>query len=187
MSETDFDLRVERVRKAAEVIGSLPSKALQADAFRYLLGEAPAAQVAQKTSATPALEATKTEVPSGEKKARRSSATKTPITQDRDINLFPEGKTSFKDFAALKGPTNNDERYAVAVYWLREVAQLGGATVAQVVSCYRAAGWTLPTNVANAASQAVKASYLSSGKADDLQLSSVGINLVDTTLPRPKS
>ena len=186
MSETDFDVRVERVRKAAEVIGTLPSRALQAEAFKYLLGDAPTVPVAAEAPAVGVRDATSSGS-TGDRKARRSSATKTPITQDRDINLFPDGKTSFKDFAAAKSPTNNDERYAVAVYWLREVAQVGGATVAQVVSCYRAAGWTLPTNVANAASQAVKASYLSSGKADELQLSSIGINLVDTALPRPKS
>ncbi|TXK18449.1 hypothetical protein [Homoserinibacter sp. GY 40078] len=183
MSESDFDLRVERVRKAAEVIGGLPSKALQAEAFRYLLGDVPATSPAPEVRVpSEGGEAP----PASQKRARSSSATKTAITQDRDLNLFPEGKTSFKDFAATKSPSNNNERYAVAVYWLREVAQVGEATVAQVVSCYRNVGWALPTDVANAASQAVKATYLSSGKADDLKLSSTGINLVDTTLPRAK-
>jgi hypothetical protein len=186
MSDTEFDLRVERVKKAADVIGSLPTKGLQAEAFRYLLGEFAALPPKTKVPVAP--------TPVDEKaalvkdgKTRRASGTKTTITQDRDLDLFPKDKTSFKDFATAKSPKINDERYPVAVYWLREVAGHEKATVAQVVTCYRAAGWSLPSNVNNAASKAVNAGYLSSGKAEDLQLSSLGINLVDNDLPRAKA
>lgn len=58
-----------------------------------------------------------------------------------------------------------DEKYAVAVYWILRVAELPTATVAQVVSCFIAADWSLPSQVANAASQSRKAGYLSSAKA----------------------
>ena len=40
------------------------------------------------------------------------------------------------------------------------------------------------SQVANAASQARKAGFLSSAKAEDLQLTSIGINLVNKILPR---
>lgn len=39
VSDAEFDQRLERVRKAADVIGSLPTKTLQADAFHYLIGQ----------------------------------------------------------------------------------------------------------------------------------------------------
>ncbi|WAB82920.1 hypothetical protein OVN20_07300 [Microcella daejeonensis] len=186
MNENDFDLRVERVRKAAEVISALPSKALQAEAFRYLLEEKASSSTAPKPSMPTPAAPKESQREAGDKKLKRST-NKAAISWDRNLELFPGGKTSFKDFAAEKAPTNNEERYAVAAYWLREVAQVGGATVPQVVACYRVAEWSLPSNVANAASQAVKKGYLSSGKADDLQLSSIGINLVEKTLPRAKS
>lgn len=186
MSDTNFDLRVERVKKAAEVIGSLPSKALQADAFRYLLGEAAPNPLPPKPSVSASTSTGEINHSTADKKTRRSSGTKAPITQDRDLDLFPKGKTPFKEFASAKNPKNNDERYPVAVYWLREVAGHDKATVPQVVTCYRTAGWALPSDVSNAASKAVNAGYLSSGKADDLQLSSLGINLVDNELPHTK-
>jgi len=185
MSDIDFDLRVERVKKAADVIGVLPTEALQSEAFRYLLGEVALAAPLPDVAAP--IDAGALPYPAKGKKIRRTSATKTAITQDRLIDLFPKGKVSFKDFATSKNPTNDRERYAVAVYWLREIAELGTATVAQVVSCYRVAEWSLPTNVTNSASQAAKAGYLSSGASEDLKLSSIGINLVDNTLPRAKA
>jgi hypothetical protein len=185
MSDIEFDLRVERVKKAADVIGSLPTKSLQLDAFRYLLGQAVVTTQPPSVPASTAVDEAPDPIVK-DKKPRRTSAAKSPISQDRDVVLFPKDKKSFKDFAAEKAPASHTEKYAVAVYWLREVAGYGEATVAQVVSAYRAAGWPLPAQVANAASQAVKVGFLSSGKADDLQLSSGGINLVDSELPRAK-
>ncbi len=189
MSDTEFDLKVERVKKAAEVIATLPSKALQADAFRYLLGEVPMAAPKVKVVANDVATSTDELAPaSKEKRTRRaSSGTKTTVTQDRDLDLFPKDKTPFKEFAATKNPKINDERYPVVVYWLKEIAGHDKATIPQVVTCYRAAGWPLPSDVSNAASKAVNAGYLSSGKTEDLKLSSLGINLVDNDLPRTKA
>ncbi|MDF1480437.1 hypothetical protein PYV02_15255, partial [Leifsonia sp. H3M29-4] len=129
MSDTEFDLKVERVKKSAEVIATLPSKALQADAFRYLLGEVPVTEpkvkAAGNAAAVPEEEHT---TPSKEKRSRRASGTKSTITQDRDLDLFPKGKTPFKEFAATKNPRNNDERYPVVVYWLRGDVPLSGCS-----------------------------------------------------------
>ncbi len=202
MDDTEFDTRLDRVKRASDVVNALP-KQLQASAFQYLIGA-----VGVTTAAAPLKSAPPAEEPStagapedvtavtngngngngnGTPRKSRRGAPKSnkAAPQDRDINLFPDGKTSFADFAVEKSPRTMDEKYAVAVYWILRVAELPIATVAQVVSCFIAADWSLPSQVANAASQSRKAGYLSSAKAEDLQLTSIGINLVNKQLPRP--
>lgn len=200
MDDNEFDSRLDRVRRAAEVIDALP-KRLQDQAFQYLVGTSltVAAPATAAVAATPeaegpapnaaiAEESPTTNGSGTTRKTRRGTAkTNKSAPQDRDIDLFPAGKTSFEDFAAEKDPKTNDEKYAVAVYWLLRVAELPAATVPQVVSCYLAANWSLPSQVGNAASRSRQAGFLSSAKAEDLQLTSIGINLVNKVLPRPKS
>lgn len=192
MDKSEFDMRLDRVTRATEVVSALP-KHLQADAFSYLLGlvaadlkpavstglEAPTAEIQQSPdvdSATP-------------RKSRRRNGAKAPksVSHDTSIELFPEGKQSFKDFAREKSPSSMNERYAVAVYWILRVAELPTATVAEVMSCFMAADWRLPSDPLNAGSQSRKAGYLSSAKSEDLQLSSIGVNLVKSDLPRSKT
>jgi hypothetical protein len=198
MNDDEFETQLDRVRRAAEVVNALPKK-LQATAFQILFSDVSvdSAEAASSTATpletqAPAEQDTtnddaKTNGASATRKARRSGS-KSPkaAPQDRDLELFPEGKTSFTAFAAEKAPKNHDEKYTVAVWWLLRALEVPAATVPQVVSCYMAAGWALPSDVANAASQARKAGYLSNAKNDDLKLGSLGINLVNNQLPRAK-
>ncbi|WP_417556457.1 hypothetical protein [Microbacterium sp.] len=198
MNDNEFETQLDRVRRAAEVVNTLPKK-LQATAFQILFSdvsvdrvEAASSTATPQETQAPAERATtnddaKTNGAGATRKARRNGS-KNPkaAPQDRELELFPEGKTSFTAFATEKAAKNHDEKYTVAVWWLLRVLEAPAATVPQVVSCYMAAGWALPSDVANAASQARKAGYLSSAKADDLKLGSLGINLVNNQLPRTK-
>ncbi|MEV8172424.1 hypothetical protein [Microbacterium sp. NPDC077486] len=196
MDDTEFDTRLDRLTRAADVVNALP-KQLQASAFQYLIGGVEVATAAAPFKSAPPAEQASTDSPAEDvtadsngngaaRKSRRGAPKSNKAApQDRDINLFPDDKTSFTDFAVEKSPRTMDEKYAVAVYWILRVAELPTATVAQVVSCFIAADWSLPSQVANAASQSRKAGYLSSAKAEDLQLTSIGINLVNKQLPRP--
>jgi len=198
MNDNEFETQLDRVRRAAEVVNTLPKK-LQATAFQILFSdvsvdsvEAASSTATPQETQAPAEQATtnddaKTNGAGATRKARRNGS-KNPkaAPQDRELELFPEGKTSFTAFATEKAPKNHDEKYTVAVWWLLRVLEAPAATVPQVVSCYMAAGWALPSDVANAASQARKAGYLSNAKADDLKLGSLGTNLVNNQLPRTK-
>jgi hypothetical protein len=194
MDDTEFDTRLDRVTRAADVVNALP-KQLQASAFQYLIGGAslaPAGPVAPQhqspgngSSSTAPAPAPPEEGSTPARRARKNgSKSGKSASNDLEIDLFPEGKTSFKEFAAEKAPASNDERYAVAVYWILRVAELETATVAQVMSCFMVANWRLPTDAANGASKSRVAGYLSSGSSEDLKLSSIGINLVKSDLPR---
>lgn len=193
MDGTEFDTRLDRVKRASDVVNALP-KRLQADAFAYLLGNMTAAEPVSTTPVKPAVvvaapsdttESADTD-PAPARKTRRRNGSKSPksVSHDTQIELFPEGKQSFKDFATEKAPSSMNERYAVAVYWILRVAQLPTASVSQVMSCFMAADWRLPSDPVNAGSQSRKAGYLSSAKSEDLQVSSIGTNLVKSDLPR---
>lgn len=197
MDNTEFETRLDRVTRAADVVNSLPKK-LQAGAFQYLIGGAsliaensPTRQQEEgnSSSSAPAPAPASTDVGSKPSPRARKNGSKSgkSVSNDPDIELFPEGKTSFKDFAAEKVPVGHDERYAVAVYWILRIAELEVATVAQVMSCFMVADWRLPSDASNAASQSRRAGFLSSAKSDDLKLSSIGVNLVKSDLPRGKA
>lgn len=196
MDNTEFDTRLDRVRRTADVVSSLP-KQLQAGAFAYLLGNIVVAEsVPAQQAAAPVVDETPPDStlsndadPTVVRKTRRRNGSRSPkgVAHDTQIDLFPEGKQSFKDFATEKAPSSNDERYAVAVYWILRVAGLPTATVAQVMSCFMAVDWRLPSDPVNAGSQSRKAGFLSSAKSEDLQVSSIGMNLVKSDLPRTKT
>lgn len=194
MDDTEFDARLDRVKRASDVVSALP-KQLQTSAFHYLIDGAPLAPAGPHaphppsggdgSSSTPVAQKETEAGRTSSRRARKNgSKSGKSASNDLEIDLFPEGKASFKDFAAEKSPATNDERYAVAVYWILRVAELETATVAQVMSCFMVADWRLPTDAANGASKSRVAGFLSSGRSEDLKLSSIGINLVKSDLPR---
>ncbi|WP_311243924.1 hypothetical protein [Microbacterium sp. WCS2018Hpa-23] len=197
MDNAEFETRLDRVSRAADVVNSLPKK-LQAGAFQYLIGGdvpivevPPARHQAEGNSSSSTLTPAPASTDAGSKptpRARKNgSKPGKSASNDLSIDLFPEGKTSFKDFAAEKAPSTNNERYAVAVYWILRVAELEAATVAQVMSCFMVADWRLPNDSGNGASKSRVAGYLSSGSSEDLKLSSIGLNLVKSDLPHAKT
>lgn len=195
MDNDEFDMRLDRVSRATEVVSALP-KHLQADAFSYLFGDVASDPKHGKPAVSPGLEAPSVDTQqspahdsAAPRKSRRRNGSKAPksVSHDTSIELFPEGKQSFKDFAREKSPSSMNERYAVAVFWILRVAELPTASVAEVMACFMAADWRLPSDPLNAGSQSRKAGYLSSAKSEDLQLSSIGVNLVKSDLPRSKA
>ncbi|MCY1717973.1 hypothetical protein OVA26_13600 [Microbacterium sp. SL62] len=189
MSDAEFDQRLERVRKAADVIGSLPTKTLQADAFHYLIGQ----PVSHRTRVEPEPRAQSQSAPSDDAAAQTADPPAAPangkkstprkpkapgVNPDKALELSPQGKQSFADFVAEKKPSTHIEKYTVCVYWMLVIAENTKATIAQIVTCYHAEKWTLPTDVKNTASQAGKKELDNSGGLEDIKLSNLGRNLV---------
>lgn len=193
MQDSEFDSRLERVRKAAEVIGDLPTEALQADAFHYLLGSTSgplveevegvgnADQAAGPEFATAGeADANTTEKP-GNTSAKKPGVRKgkpANVNPDKTLDLTPAGKQSFAEFVAEKKPVSHIEKYTASVYWMLEVAEYDKATIAQIVTCYHAAKWVLSANIRNTAAQAGRKHLDNSSGLDDIKLSSLGRNLV---------
>ncbi|MBF4512287.1 hypothetical protein ITJ66_07265 [Plantibacter sp. VKM Ac-2885] len=195
LTDSDFNERIERVRKAAEVIGSLPTKALQTEAFHFLIGT----RSGQPTSPGlhfephkvnldgPAAGATTEQNPDTAKPEQKKSTPKkskpASVNPDKQLELSPHGKQSFADFVAEKKPQTHMEKYTAAVFWILEIAEQPKATIAQIVTCYHSQKWNLPTDVRNTASQAGKKELDNSEGLDDIRLSNLGRNLI-TGLPQ---
>ncbi|HZJ40093.1 MAG TPA: hypothetical protein VFD20_03990, partial [Demequina sp.] len=123
MKDAEFDLRLDRVQRAAAVITKLPSETLQTEAFRYLLGESVAApadpvDVEKLEGTTPAAQgAPESDNGNGGKKSSTRRAKPANVAPDKNLVLAPAGKQSWSAFAAEKKPATHMERYTVAVYW----------------------------------------------------------------------
>lgn len=196
MVDPEFDERLERVRKAAEVISGLPTKTLQAEAFHYLLGQplpkrtkTPSPEPVAKGEGKPEPSAhaitdvdagspEKSGSPANGKKSGTKRARPSSVSPDKALELAPSGKQSFAEFVAEKKPTTHIEKYTVCVYWMLEVAEYPKATISQIVTCYHAMNWTLPTDIRNTASQAGKKQFDNTGGLDDIKLSTLGRNLI---------
>jgi hypothetical protein len=106
---------------------------------------------------------------------------------DKDLNLHPAGKTSFRDFVAEKQPGNNThEHNVVALYWLTQLAEVETATADQVFTCYRNLKWKLPADLRNSlqSTSSVKG-WMHTKDTDDLKITAQGINFVERELPPP--
>lgn len=182
MAIEDFNDRLDQVERAINVINTIEGNPdLQAAVFSHLFGTAPLLRggvVEESQDATDESDAT---VPgeadgvdkkgTGAKKSRKPPA---PVAQDKSLQIAPPGKTSWADFVAEKNPSSMNDKYAVCVYWLLDIAELPNATVNQIVSLFIAAKWTLPKDPRNATSQAGRAGYLDSKSQQDIKMTSLG-------------
>jgi hypothetical protein len=114
----------------------------------------------------------------------RSSKSKS-VGIDKNLSLRPKGKTSFKDFATEKAPSDHYEKTAVAVYWL--VTEAGVAATAEAVNtCYQHVEWKRPADLRNALAQtASKKGWLDTSDKDEVKLTVPGEDYVKHDLPKP--
>jgi hypothetical protein len=63
-----------------------------------------------------------------------------PPKFDTELNLKGDG-TAWKDYAAQKGPTTQDEKYLVAASWLTKHGGHPTFKLPQIFSCFRTIGW----------------------------------------------
>ncbi|KXC05170.1 hypothetical protein [Microbacterium hominis] len=100
------------------------------------------------------------------------------MNPDKNLELSPTGKQSLADFVAEKKPSTQIEKYTVCIFWMLNIAEYPKAGISQIVTCYHAMNWALPTNIRNTASQAGKKEFDNTAGLDDIKLSSLGRNLV---------
>jgi hypothetical protein len=186
-----FDDLLDQMPRIAEAVSKFP-ESVQPQAFEALMiaarGEAVASRTSEKTTADTSkrTRARKPRAADGEQAGesrtrRRRNATP---SVDRNLELAPKGKKSFRDFIDEKKPKSNYDRIAASVYYLVEVAKSEPVTVDHVYTCYRIAGWTIPSDLANSIQQtASKKVYVDSSDSDDIKLLTYGINRVERELP----
>ncbi|RWA71907.1 hypothetical protein [Mesorhizobium sp.] len=203
MGEAELDSLLARMPKIAAAVNEFKSEAIQQSVFNALLA-AYGFKVAQATLASAAQEpdplqgreaepATKVadegakQKVSAPAKQKRSNGggTTTGFKFDRDLNLRPEGKQSFAEFAAQKSPASNEDKVAVAVYYLEHVLEVPTVTSDLVATVFRIAeGWRESKNIRSLLrNTSGRKGTITTTDLDDIHTTAHGRNFVEHDLP----
>jgi hypothetical protein len=186
-----FDERLDQLQRALKVIGPVTDNPeLQSSAFAWLVGDGKSSlPVPAKSNANEKTDQSGAKygagAGSGFGKAKRSSRPAN-VTPDKSVNLTPTSATEWTDYVAQKSPTNLNDKYAVAVYWLQEMANETPVTIAKIVYLFIAANWNIPASAKNKASAAGAAGFIESGDLQNLSITGLGTARVVNQLPPKK-
>jgi hypothetical protein len=118
-------------------------------------------------------------------KPQRKKATKTKPTLLGNLNLTPEGKKAFKDFASNKNPTNLREKCLLAVYYLKNEIGLQQVSVDHIYTCFKDVKWKLPADLHNTLSEtSSRHAWLDTSDYSGIKLTLRGENYVEHELPK---
>lgn len=199
MSEQNLDALLGRMCAIAEAVNAFKSETVQQAAFDALVeafhgkrAMAPVPQVEPAEEEVGEAEADSTPTDQGKsavkKPARRKSSGSSArgFQMVKELDLRPAGKVSFADFIAEKQPGSNEDKYAVAVYYLQHVLELPTVTTNHVATVFRLeSSWREPQD-------ALKGLRVTSSRkgtvdvaaADNLKMTPQGRNFVEHDLPR---
>lgn len=200
MPEADFDADIAKMEKIAAVVAKFDNPDVQALAYATLAAQAfgtplpsrePAVQGTDPAALADVVDLDAETDEDGDsppakkavKKAVKKAGKKLVYSATKNINFAPSGKTSWKDFAAEKNPTNNFEKALVAVHYMREIL---GRTVAtgDVIAAFDLVKWKNPTDPANNLQQAGSKGWLDTSNMNDVKTVWAGENYLKHDLPK---
>lgn len=76
---------------------------------------------------------------------KKVAASKETYQMNKDLDLLPKDKQSFKSFYEEKNPTTNIEFNAVAVYYLEKILEKTDIALGDVYTCYKHVGRKVPS------------------------------------------
>lgn len=206
-----FDRLLDAMPRVAEAVNAFSSEEVQRTAFDALMGalglpldvtptpafavEAPPSPVLSDKADEEIEEARSVEpdvapvvaakVAKAGPRRKRTAKKWEPI---RDIDFRPEGKQALRDLVSEKEPNTIDQKNALAVYWLAEVAGIEEVGVGHVVAAYRECAWREPSNPSNALQVTASAKHwLDTKNMSAIVLTPSGRNLVLHDLPKKKA
>jgi hypothetical protein len=202
MSSKELDDLLDRMPQIAEAVGRFTSESIQSEVFRALIrafgvagdtAEDGAPSGTQESTTQGTNNGSGTTLPAPAKKAAPKTAPGAKVKQsfsiDKTLDLVKGGSPSFKEFWESKRPTSVLEKCLVSVYWLtRQTSRPLPATVEQVYTCFKAAGWTVPNDLVNTLQQTGTKGWLDTKKRDDLKVVVQGENHIEHEMPaKPKA
>lgn len=102
-----------------------------------------------------------------------------------DLNLRPQGKKSLKDFVADKQPKDNQERFAVIVYYLQKQLGVKGVGANHIYTAFKELNVKVPLDIEGALPMTTKRKgWLRTSDLSDVTLTVSGENFVEHDLPR---
>lgn len=131
------DAKIPVPRNTSDIVGKLVSKSYimgSDDKGRYKLTRTGTSYVSDYTKNNNSRKA--------KKKASIGTTKKTVLTKEsyqmnKDLDLCPKGKKSFRNFYEEKQPTTNIEFNVVAVYYMEKILSKEEITIGDVYTCYK--------------------------------------------------
>lgn len=207
MSATDLDALLKRMPEMANAVNAFSSERIQQEAFAALIdaygGMSPRFEK-QKMPDDPITDATvypdtapimnepkdgvaaKPSVGKVKQPRKSNGASGSSFRLVKDLDLRPSGKASFEQFIADKSPSSNQDKYAVAVYWLQHIAEVPAVSWHHVATVYRLGPWREPDDVkAGLRVTASRKATIDTSNMDDIKTTPQGRNFVEHDLPAP--
>lgn len=116
---------------------------------------------------------------------KKSVASKEVYQMNKDLDLLPNGKESFKSFYEMKKPTTNIEFNAVAVYYMEKILGKAEITISDVYTCYKNVGRKVPNALKQSLTDTSSSRYGYIATANNcFTIPVVGENFVEYDLPK---
>ena len=197
MSATELDELLDRMPQIAAAVEKFTSESIQSEVFPALMrafgitgetsGDAHGSGTDERVTArAKGGSETVHSAPAKNVPAKKASGAKVKqsFSQDKTLDLVNGGSPSFKEFWESKKPKSAIEKCLVSVYWLtRQTHNTVPATIEQVYTCFKAANWAVPSDLANTLAQAGTKGWLDTKKRDDLKVVVQGENHVEHEMP----
>jgi hypothetical protein len=120
--------------------------------------------------------------------SKTKNKVKMPLSMARDLNLKPKGKKSFDDFVDEKKPNSIYEKSTVAAYYLKHELGLPAISASHIFTCFKHMKWRVPADLLNSlAYTASQYGWLDTGDRENINVSTMGENLIEHDLPRTKT
>ena len=127
------------------------------------------------------------EAPLEERTQKKPSGKRKPPTYTivKDLNLQPEGKSSLREFFAEKRPGDQQEQFAVILYYLCNVIEVSNIGANHIFTGFKDVGVRSPLDILSLARKvAHRKGWVDSSDSDNLQMPVRGQNFVEQDLPR---
>lgn len=209
MGKAELDILLSRMPEIADAVNAFTSEAIQREVFTALIaaysGTSPSPASSSsaseseptKSKATPEASVTsESQSDSGASQTAKQTKQRKPSNGgnsigfrfNRDLDLRPEGKQSMADFVAEKAPSSNEDKYALAVYYLEHILEVSAVTPDLVGSVFRLVqGWREPTDVkAGLRVTSNRKGTIVTADMDNIRTTAQGRNFVEHDLPRPE-
>lgn len=119
-------------------------------------------------------------------KSKGSGKRRESYTFVKDLDLSNrDGKKSLKDFIAEKTPSKAKQHNAVFVYYLQKIKEVANITPDHIYTCYKEVGAKIPGALRQSITDTSgKQGWLSTSNMNDIQITTIGENLVELDLPK---
>jgi hypothetical protein len=185
MAENELNDLMKRMGEIAKAVNAFKSEAVQQTAFAALIDAFNGSDARDDTLGETAGESKKADGKKAAPVKSKTGTSKGKTKVDSEVNLRPQGKKSFVDFIAEKKPSSNQDKFAVVVFYLEQIAQIPAVSLAHIGFVFRVTpGWREPANLDVAVRvAATRKATIDVSDANDIKTTPQGRNFVEHDLP----